>query len=496
MHAAPGRSADALLPGLTLLDRAADAVLLHDLGGRILFWSAGAERLFGWSSPEAVGHELRELLPSGEGPPIHANHELFETGEWRGEMRLATRGGERLAVESRETLLHDPHGEPRAVLVVVRDLTEKKELEAQLLRAGRLEVLGKLAAGVAHDLNNMLTPIRMGVELLQLDPDAEARPGLLATIRTSVEHGVALLQQLLTFARGSDGERHEPLRLETVLARVYQMLRHTLPRSVAVECEVAPNLWTVRGDATQLVQLIVNLCVNARDAMPQGGTLSLAAGNVLLRKEGEQITGLRAALLAGGEVRPGPHVVVAVRDTGTGMGREKLGRIFEPFYSTKAPGRGTGLGLPTVASIARGHGGFLAVETEPGRGSTFALYLPVTDSVAHEAGVEATALPPGKGELVLLVDDEESIRDVVRTTLEGFGYQVLCAAGGAEALDLFGRHHQISIVLVDLMMPGMDGLSLIRTLFRRDSGVRIIAASGTLPHGLGEEGPGTACGGR
>jgi nitrogen-specific signal transduction histidine kinase/CheY-like chemotaxis protein len=346
-------------------------------------------------------------------------------------------------------------------------------LDESTLQSQRLELLGKLAGGLAHDLNNMLTPIRMGVELLLTEPPAEERGRLLAAVRDSVEQGIAVVQQILTFARGTSQGRHEPLQLETVLTKVERILRHTFPKAIAIERVVASRLWTVRGDATQLFQLLVNLCVNARDAMPDGGTLRLVAANVMLRKDGP---------LPHPDTRPGPYVLLQVRDTGVGMSREVLARVFEPFFTTKEPGRGTGLGLSTAMSIARSHGGFLGAESTPGRGTGFTLYLPVTDVSPRPEPEYTSPLLPGRGELILLVDDEDAIRDVVRVTLETFGYQVVCAAGGEEALRLYEQHRQeVRAALVDLMMPVMDGVATIRALTALDPKVRVIAMSGTLP---------------
>jgi signal transduction histidine kinase/CheY-like chemotaxis protein len=349
-------------------------------------------------------------------------------------------------------------------------------LEERALQAQRLNLLGKLAGGVAHDLNNMLTPIRLGIDLLQEDPPADERARLLEAVRSSADQATAVVQQILTFARGSGPGRHEPLQVEALLARAGEVLAYTFPKSITIEHVVARPLWTVRGDDTQLFQLLINLCVNARDAMPRGGTLRLSASNVMLRKESPR---------PHPEARPGPYVLVQVTDTGSGIPPEVVSRIFEPFFTTKEVGKGTGLGLSTALAIARSHGAWLGVESTPGRGSCFSLHLPVTDADPNTEGEAGATLIRGRGELILLVDDEASIRDVVRVTLETFGYRVLCAAGGAEGLRLYEQQRQeVAVVLVDLMMPGMDGVATIRGLMALDPQVRIIAASGTLPPAL------------
>ena len=367
-----------------------------------------------------------------------------------------------------------PPGRPRKPerFRVEEPATDAPLLDERALQSQRLSILGKLAGGVAHDLNNMLTPIRLGIDLLQEEPSAEERVRLLEAVRSSVDQAAAMVQQILTFARGSGPCVHEPLRVETLLARASQVLRYALPKSITVEREAARTLWTVRGDDTQLFQLLINLCVNARDAMPQGGTLRLTASNVILRKEGPR---------PHAEVRPGPYVLVQVSDTGCGIPPEILGKIFEPFFTTKEHGRGTGLGLSTAQAIARSHGAWLGVESTPGKGTRFSLYLPVSDAEPAPEPAAGGDLARGKGELILLVDDEASIRDVVRVTLESFGYRVVCAAGGAEALRLYEQQRrEVEVVLVDLMMPEMDGLATIRALKALDPAARIIAASGTL----------------
>ena len=451
------RAADELVPYLEALR--GDQPLLAGAGG------GGSVRLY---VPLAAAGQLRGVL------------RLDRVRAWENAEGTLLQGAALVLTALLEPAAASPANRPRKPerFLEGEPGSESPLLEERALQSQRLNMLGKLAGGVAHDLNNMLTPIRLGIDLLQEEPAEEEQTRLLTAVRSSVDQAAAMVQQILTFARGSGPSRHEPLRVEALLARAGQVLRYTLPKSITVERDTVQSLWTVRGDDTQLFQLLINLCVNARDAMPQGGTLRLSASNQMLRKEGPR---------PHAEARPGPYVLVQVRDTGCGIPPEILGRIFEPFFTTKDSGRGTGLGLSTALAIARGHGGWLGVESTPGQGTCVSLYLPVTDAEAAPERETDSVLIRGGGELILLVDDEASIRDVVRVTLETFGYRVLCAAGGMEALRLYAQHRQeVAVVLVDLMMPEMDGLATIRGLTALDQGVRIIAASGTLPPGLAQ----------
>ena len=350
------------------------------------------------------------------------------------------------------------------------DITERKKLEAQFLRAQRMESIGTLASGVAHDLNNILTPIMMSMAVLRLGIAADKRAALYDTIEASAERGAQIVKQVLTFGRGLDGEKH-PLQIDLLIQEMEQMIRSTFPKSITVESVIGPHLWLVLGDATQLHQVLLNLCVNARDAMPEGGTLRLSATNL-------DIDVSFASMLS--ETTPGPHVLVEVSDTGSGIPPEILERIFDPFFTTKGIGKGTGLGLSTVHGIVKSHGGLLKVVSEPGHGTTFQIYLPAAPNQAAVAGTAALApAPAGHGELVLMVDDEPAIANAAKTVLEANGYRVLLAADGAAALAVFGEHmHEVAVVLTDVMMPVMDGVLLLRTLRKMGLGIPVIGSTG------------------
>ncbi|MDB6006692.1 MAG: hypothetical protein JWR15_3679 [Prosthecobacter sp.] len=350
------------------------------------------------------------------------------------------------------------------------DITERKKLEAQFLRAQRMESVGTLASGVAHDLNNILTPIMMSMAVLRMKISDEKRASLFDTIEASALRGAQIVKQVLTFGRGLDGEKH-PLQLEMLIQEVEQMIRSTFPKDITVENAIEPQLWLVLGDATQLHQVLLNLCVNARDAMPTGGRLRLSATNL-------DIDVSYASMLP--EIAPGPHVLLEVNDTGSGIPPEILERIFDPFFTTKGVGKGTGLGLSTVHGIVKGHGGLLKVVSAPGKGTTFQIYLPAAPAREATADADSLAPPPtGHGELVLVVDDESAIADAARTVLEANGYRVLLASDGAEALAVFSLNsNEIAVVLTDVMMPVMNGVLFLRTLRKMSVGVPVIGSTG------------------
>ena len=391
-------------------------------------------------------------------------------GEYDERYRIQRADGTLRWIHDRAFPVRDSHGNVLRIVGTAEDITESKQVEAQLLRSQRMESIGTLAGGIAHDLNNVLTPIMMSIELLKLQETNARRLNIFSTIENSARRGAEMVQQVLSFARGVEG-RQLAVEVGRLIKEIEKITNETFLKNIQVSSRIQKDLWGVQGDPTQLHQVLLNLCVNARDAMPNGGTLKLSAVNVVLD---ENCTELSA------EARPGRHVLIEVEDSGTGMPPEVLERIFEPFFTTKELGKGTGLGLSTTLAIIKGHHGFLRVHSEMGNGTKFQLYLPANDSAGmQDDGAVETELPRGKGELVLVVDDEITVRQIIRQTLEAFGYRVLLAADGVEASTLFTTHQgEIAAVLTDMMMPVMDGLATIQVLMRMNPQVRIIAASG------------------
>jgi PAS domain S-box-containing protein len=455
-----------------LLDEASDAILVRDLEHRLTYWSRGAERLYGWSAEEAVGRPTVDLgIYFDASDYLTAFETTLSAGHWSGELRQRTKAGERVVVQSRWTLVHDRDGRPASVLAINSDVTERKRLEQQLLRAQRLESIGTLAGGIAHDLNNVLSPILTSIQLLRrLETEDERSAALLDAVESSALRGADLVRQVLAFARGSGGER-VPLQVAHVLRDALKILGETLPKSIELEFTIAPDLWAIRGDPTQIHQAIMNLCVNARDAMPHGGRLFVRAENVRIDEQYARMNP---------ESKPGRYVRVAVTDTGTGIPAAILDRIFDPFFTTKEQGQGTGLGLSTVLGVVKGHDGFVSVQSEPLQGTEFVLHFPAAVIAPVEAEASETRdLETGNGELVLVVDDEEPIRAVTRATLETFGYRTAMACDGSEAVAVYAENMpSVHLVVLDLMMPVMDGSRTLRALERLDPHVKIVVSSG------------------
>jgi PAS domain S-box-containing protein len=359
----------------------------------------------------------------------------------------------------------------------VHDITERKQIERQMLRSQRLESIGTLAGGVAHDLNNALAPILMSVELLRMDYPKESE--IMETIETSAKRGADMVRQLLTFAKGAEGER-VPLRPDRLVKELEKMMQGSFPKNLQLAVKCDPQLPLVLGDATQLHQVLLNLCVNARDAMPHGGTLTLEAER--MEMDATYASSIPAA-------KPGNYVVLRVRDTGTGIPPEIIDRIFDPFFSTKSPDKGTGLGLSTVMGIVKGHGGFLQVYSEPGHGSTFAAYLPAEDAGSDTEHVTKAAVAfYGQGETILFVDDERALREVTSAVLRRLNFEPLTAIDGADGLIQASQHRtELSAIITDMHMPHMDGLAFVRTLRRLLPDIPIIVASGRMEDAMAEE---------
>ncbi len=455
---------------------ATDAILVRDLHDRIRFWNKGAERIYGWSATEATDRAAKTLLYGASIPAAAtiAFETVLQQGEWQGELAKVTKTGATVIVQSRWTLVRDAAGNPKEILSVDTDITQKKQLEAQFLRAQRLESLGTLASGIAHDMNNVLTPILAASQLLPLKlPDLDERSlSLLRMLEESAKRGTNLVQQILSFARGSDGNRNS-VQVRHILAEVVRVARQTFPKSIEIALSLATvDLWLISADSTQLHQVLMNLTINARDAMPDGGMLTIAANNILLDGNSSQMHV---------DARRGPYVVISIVDTGTGIPAEISDRIFDPFFTTKDPGKGTGLGLSTTASIIKSHGGFMKFESRVGQGTQFEIYLPAELSSQTEIAIEILELPLGNGQLVLVVDDEASVREIVKASLEAYNYRAISAKDGDEAIAIYARHRsEIRAILLDLMMPSLDTVSTIRALHRIDPHVPIVLMSGLM----------------
>lgn len=445
-----------------------------DLATLEVQWSDETYRIFGMTPGEAQpSHQLflQQVHPDDRAEVDAAFHASFGTRAMCTiEHRLLLPDRSIKHVEERWHVVTDATGAPMCAMGTCQDITERKQLEAQFLRAQRLESVGTLAGGIAHDLNNVLAPIMSAVELLSLDEKDPERLDSLTTIARSATRGTDLVKQVIAFARGVEGKR-VPVRPGEVVQDVERLMKETFPKAIRVTLKLPTNLWNITGDPTQLHQVLLNLCVNARDALHDGGDLQVECINIIL----DEVQVKRDA-----NATPGAYVCLSVSDNGVGIPLEIQDRLFEPFFTTKELGRGTGLGLSTVHSIVRSYGGFIRLTSQPGHGARFDLFLPANLSDATElAGDAPRQLPRGDGEMILVVDDEEAIRSVLQRTLERFGYRVMQAGDGAEALAIYAAHRgAIDLVLTDMTMPVMDGARTIVALRAMDAGVRIVASSG------------------
>jgi len=456
-----------------VLDSSLDVICTFDADGHFLQVSAACEKIWGWRPDELIGTPyLDRVLPADRPKTVQAAAAVM-AGQ-------PTIGFENRCVRKDGTITHIMWSagwseSDRSLFCVARDNTERRKLEEQFLRAQRLESIGALAGGIAHDLNNVLAPIMMSIDLLRLPGPNARTQSILTTIETSARRGADMVQQILSFARGVE-EPRAVIHAGPIIRDIQSLVTETFPKNIRFHLELAPGLPPFIGDPTQMHQVLLNLCVNARDAMPAGGGITLSA---------EAITVDETQAAAIPDARPGPYVQIKVEDTGSGIPPEVLDKIFAPFFTTKEQGKGTGLGLSTVLGIVKTHDGFLRVESAMGQGTAFTLCLP-----AHLSNGGTTAPkqeqqhPHGNGELILVVDDEAAVRAITQETLESFGYRVVTAADGSEAAALYAQHQaDVAAVFTDMMMPVMDGPATIRVLMQMNPEVRIIAASGLNAEG-------------
>jgi len=467
------RSEDRIRQQAALLEATHDAVLVCDLARGIQFMNPAAEALTGMTFVEAQSQELIAVLRARREIDLRAAfQDVTVRREWTGELELLTRDGKCRNVASRWTSLADAQGNACSILITCNDITEKKQLEIQYLRAQRLESIGTLASGVAHDLNNILSPIIMGMDLLKKEGADPQTTTVLAMMQESACRGSEIVKQLLTFARGAEAKQG-PVQPRHLVREIVRLIRETFPKNLQIYTDYAQEPGTVLADPSQLHQVLMNLCVNARDAMPDGGVLLITLENLTLDA---------SCVTLHPKARPIPYVVFKVADSGIGIPPEILDRIFDPFFTTKPQGKGTGLGLATVLGIVQSHEGFVLVDSQPGQGTIFRVHIPAaaTAEVSAEKPKDIESFN-GHGETILLVDDEPAILRMAENVLRRAGYETLACTHTSEAVHLYERNYdRIRAVVTDIMMPFADGRQLITLLYENNPQLPIIAMSGMM----------------
>ncbi len=462
---------------LRLLAKATnDAIWDWNLITQELWWSEGFEALFGFRRDEiesTIESWIDRIHPDDRAEVLASVHAAIDgvSDGWSGEYRFLRKSGAYAHVLDRGHIVRRPDGKAVRMIGGMTDLTERKATEQQLFRAQRMESLGTLAGGIAHDLNNLLTPILTSIEMLREGERDPEKLDDLATIASCAQRGASMVRQLLTFARGNQEGMRTAVDLARIVEEVLKIVRETFPKNITTVMTSGPDVWPVRADPTQIHQLLTNLCVNARDAMPDGGVLTLTL-------QGKFLDDVHAKQLSG--MKQGHYVLLRVEDTGTGIPLDIQDRIFEPFFTTKEVGKGTGLGLSTCHTIIKNHGGHLHLDSRPGQGTCFSIYLPAEPLTnSGKIPLPRPRIVGGRGELLLVVEDEEGIRKITARTLERAGYRVLLACDGAEAVSLYEQHRgEIAAVLIDMSMPVQDGPATIAALRAIHPGVKILATSG------------------
>lgn len=457
----------------TLIDKARDVILVTDLRGIVVYANPTAKALLGSAVEENAN--AWELFCGGDqaGQAIQlAANAVLRTGQWRGELQIDSLGDGALLIAMSWTLIEDPFGKPSHILSIGTDITERRRLEEQVAKAQRLETIGTLASGMTHDLNNALAPVLMGLQALHRRVQDPSLRSMIGIMESNTRRGAEMVRQVLLFSRGQTDEL-QSLPVNSLVRDTIAMLRQIFGECIQFNELLADDLWPVRGNSTQLQQLLVNLCLNSRDAMPQGGKITIASDNV-------ELTSSEASAIAGG--RAGRFVLVMVSDTGSGMSPDTLRRIFEPFFTTKPVGKGTGLGLLSVQHILKQHSGFVQVQSQVGEGTVFEVYLPAFDQDDERVSLPVVNVPPGRGEWILVMDDEQSVRDFICSGLEENGYQVIATGNCLESLAVLQRDNpSIRLVIADWRVPGMDVTCAAVSLRAVRPKIPFLIVSGALP---------------
>ncbi len=455
-------------------ENVADMIAVLDLNGMRLYVSPSYKAVFG-ELPQIGSDSFESIHPEDREKDRQVFQETTRTGAgYKSEYRLLLQDGTIRFMEAHGSVIRNGKGEISQVVVVSRDITEKKQLENQFLRMQRMESIGTLAGGIAHDLNNILSPILLSISTIGKKATDPLSQKMLQVLESSANRGAELIKQVLSFARGVEGEL-TIIQIRHIIDEIAKIVNQTFPKSISLRVNVPNNLPAISADATQLHQVLMNLCVNARDAMPNGGLIEIDAETIVIDEH-------YIKLNLGSKV--GEHVVITVSDKGTGIPPEVMERIYEPFFTTKEIGKGTGLGLSTVATIVKSHNGFINVYSEIGKGTTFKIHIPAQEGIEKDNQIEKTELLTNNGELILIVDDEDSIRDITKIILEESGYSVITASDGTEAIAAYAmQRSEIALVITDMMMPFMSGTATIRAIQKMNPKAKFIAVSGLKQSG-------------
>jgi PAS domain S-box-containing protein len=475
------KRSEAKVRQLTLaIQQASTSVMITDVNGTIEYVNEASVRTSGYSINELIGQKP-SILKSDEMPHEHFDNLWRTIGsgkEWTGEFHNRRKDGTLYWESVVIAPVKDDSGKTINYIAVKDDITERKEMQTQLFRSQRMESIGTLAGGIAHDLNNILGPILLSVQILKRKVKDDALQNLIATIEASSLRGKDIISQVLGFARGADS-KPVLMQMRHILNEVKNIIEQTFPRNIEIQCYAPKDLWTINADPTQIHQVLMNLCVNARDAMPHGGKLTVNAKNATMGP---------GTMLRHPEAIDDRYLVIEVRDSGAGIPQDIQQKIFDPFFTTKELGKGTGLGLSTVYSIVKQHLGFIQMDSVPGEGTSFLVYIPVsTEHIKPDLARPKENISYGNNELVLIVDDEHSIRMVCEETLRFYNYNVITANNGADGLAKFVESGmKTKVVLIDMMMPQMDGKTASTTIRRIDPFVKIIGMSGLMSETPGE----------
>jgi two-component system cell cycle sensor histidine kinase/response regulator CckA len=460
-----------ILEQASLIDKAQDAIMVIDFDDRIKYWNESATRYYGWTKDETIGKKLQEIPFNMEIDYLtEAKEMVLKKGEWHSELSHINSHIQKFTVESRWSLIKDSSNKPLEILIINTDITERKKFEKQIFHSQRIESIGTLASGIAHEINNIFTPILMSVKYIRRNLTDATSLKLLETIKLSVERGSEIVKQVLLFAR-TEESKFEVIEISGLISEIKRIINQTFPKNISIKVNKQEKLWPIIGNNTQLHQVLINMCLNARDEMENGGRLLIEVQNIIIDQSFSKIANITS----------GKYIQIIITDTGKGIPEDVVEKIFDPFFTTKEVGKGTGLGLSTSLAIIKNHNGFINVSSEVNQGTTFKIYLPALDDkkvsnlkVAAEIKIET-----GKGECILVVDDEVSILTIIQEILENNGYQVLIANNGNEALNIFSENKdRIGMVLMDINMPLMDGNKASEAIHNINRDLPVILSSG------------------